>query len=121
MNPVTVDDVAQRWRPLTQPEVVVAGTKIADAWAVLQIRVPGVSDRLDAGTLDPGLVRLVIAEAVIAVMQNPEGYVEEAIDDWRGRRDKAPAGSRIHFSDDALALLADGSPSPRAFSIAPGW
>jgi hypothetical protein len=119
MAPVIPSDLANRWRPLTSAETVVAEALIDDAFEVLLARVPNLQERLDSGDLRPGLLVKVIVEMVKPVMMNPEGMLEESIDDWTGRRDAAQSTGIMQVSDDAIRLLMGGVVR-KAFSIVPG-
>lgn len=109
MNPVAVSDVVARWRTLTADETVRAAALVDDAWEILLELIPGIDSRVDAGTLRRGLVVAKVSEAVIAALQNPEGWLEEesGIDDYkrRWRRDASTSTGRLMFSDSALSAL----------------
>jgi hypothetical protein len=119
MNPVDVSDLALRWRPLTADESVVAAALIDDAFEMLIARVPGLESRLTSGDLRPGLVVKVVTEMVKPVMMNPEGMLEESIDNWSGRRDSAMSTGQMQVSDDQIRLLMGGV-IRKSFSIVPG-
>lgn len=109
MNPVALSDVVARFRALTTDEAVRAQALLDDAWEELLELIPGIADRVAAGTLRSGLVIAKVCEAVIPVLRNPEGWLEEEkdIDDYkrRWRRDAATSTGRVLFSDDALRAL----------------
>lgn len=102
-SPVAVEDLARRWRPLDTTETELASAYLDDAWEELLLQVPDIEARLDDGTLRPGLVISKVVAVVKSVMLNPEGYVQESLDDWSGRRDSS--AGRISFSEADLASL----------------
>jgi len=104
-NPVTPSDVADRWRPLTDDETLLAAALLDDAWALLKARDVTIDTRATAGTLDAGLLRMVETAMVLRVMRNPDGKKQEAIDDYSWTRDNAVSAGLLYVGDDELALL----------------
>lgn len=110
MNPVTVQSIADRFRALTVDEQARAQALIDDAWEELLELIPGIADRLTAGTLRPGLVVAKMRAAIIPILRNPEGWLEEekGIDDYKRRWRRADgtddSDGRI-FSDEAIRAL----------------
>ncbi len=120
-NPASVDDVVARF-PGTMTDVQLGQVQalLDDAWEEIIARVPGVEGRLASGALRVGIVVAVLRQAVIPVLQNAEGFLEESIDDWSGRRDAATSTGKVLFTADDLApLFAFGSQS-QAFEIVLG-
>lgn len=60
----TPDDIAARWRPLTQSEVDTAGALLGDASLRLRQEYPGIDDNITNGSLDPG-VPLAVSVAMV--------------------------------------------------------
>ena len=121
-NPVAVvDDLVARWRPLTDAETLTAQALLDDAWAITNAQVPSLAGALEAGTASEGAVRAAICSMVLRVLRNPEGWVQEAVDDWSGRRAEALAAGVLYLSDVELAQIgaAIGQRRRGAFSIAP--
>jgi Phage protein Gp19/Gp15/Gp42 len=107
-NPATIDDVEARFRPLTPAEQVVAETFLDDAWWLLLGRLPNLEANLDAGTVSTENAVRVVASMVVRVLRNPDGKVEESIDDYRYRRDALVSSGALHVTDDELADLTPG-------------
>ena len=109
-NPATVLDVADRWRPLTPAEESVATVLLDDAWWMLTARLPRLEDQIAAGTVSENNARRVLAAMVIRVMRNPDGFVDESVDDWRGRRHDLVASGVLTVTDAELVdLRPEGS------------
>lgn len=120
-NPAQVSDVVARFpRVMTAPELVMAQALLDDGWEQIIARVPGVVQRLAAGTLRAGVVIAVLRQAVIPVVLNPEGYLEESIDGWTGRRDSATSTGRLLLSDADLSALYGFESQSQAFEIVLG-
>lgn len=119
-NPVSVLDLQNRWRPLTDEEIPIAQALLDDAWEIMLARVPGIESRITSGDLRPGLVVKIACEAVKPVMQNPEGFMQEAIEDWQGRRDATTSTGKLILTDDDLRPLFGGIVR-KSFSIVPDW
>lgn len=115
----TVADVADRWRPLTDAQTVVAAALLGDAAALLRARVAGLDDRLDDGTLDPDLVRQVTCAMVLRVLRNPDGKASEQVDDYAWRRADTAADGRLTVTDEELDLLRPAPDAAGAFTITP--
>jgi hypothetical protein len=126
-NPVTVADIAARWRTLTSAEEVVVQARLNDAWELILASVPDVEARLLAGTLRPGLVLAVEAAMVLGVVKNPDGAIETetAIDDYRKRVRVEAAASGMELTEAQIELLSpptsaagtDGAWTIRPYSI----
>jgi hypothetical protein len=124
VNPVDISDLLARWQPPggatpTQAQLNLGQALIDDAWEVIVARVPGVSDRLASGDLRSALVVKVVCDMVRPVMGNPDGFLEESIDNWTGRRDAATSTGQMVISDDDLRLLMGGV-IRKSFTITPG-
>jgi len=118
-NPVTVQDVINRWRPLSDAEIVIAETRLGDAWDEIQLRVSRLVERLEDETLPVGLVKRVVADSVIRLMQNPDGKTRERIDDYEYTRADSVQG--LGFTDGELDLLAPTDETTGAFTIRPHY
>lgn len=121
MNPVAVSDLEKIFRPLTPAETINAQALIDGMWEILLARVPGIVGRLASGSLRPGLVVYAFQEMIKPVLQNPEGYLSERIDDWEGRRDSATSTGRVLVSDEWIDLLGGVPVSSESFSIRPSY
>lgn len=108
------DEVANRWQPLTPAQEALATQLLEDAENLLIARFPTIPARVTAGTLAAALVVQAQAAMVIRVLQNPEGFLEEAVDDWRGRRDSALSAGLLYIADSDAALLLPTRPRARS-------
>jgi hypothetical protein len=112
--PVTSDDVAAGWRPLTAAEVTVAEALVGEATVLLTALVPGIDSKSE------DLVRLVIAKMVRRVLKNPEGWriKNESIDDYTegGTIDSSLSTGELYASSEELSWLGVRT-AGRAFEI----
>lgn len=106
MNPVTIEDLEARWRPLSQAEQINAAAFLEDAWALVLTRRPNLEADIAAGTVSVGNVIRVVSAMVLRVLRNPEGKLQESIDDYSYRRDEVVSSGRLHITDDELDVLA---------------
>lgn len=108
-NPVSVNDLEARWRPLTSDETIVAQSLLDDAWAVLTVRLPTLDQRVTDEEVAAGTVVAVVTAMVLRVMRNPEGLVQynRTIDDYSegGRRADTVADGFLYATPAELALL----------------
>jgi hypothetical protein len=104
-NPVTTLDIANRWRPLSTDETITAQAHLDDVWALANLKIPGLSTRVDAAEIDLGLVRMVLCNAVLRVLKNPDGKSQEALEDYSYTMSDAAAAGALYLSDTELDLL----------------
>lgn len=122
-NPTSPEDVAARWRPLSDTETWTVEALLADAWALIKNSVPDIEDRLEAETLDPALVVMVESKMVIRVMRYAAD--RDDVDDYTPTNDQAiPTGS-MYITDEDLTFL-NGTATTRpvpvgSFPDAPSW
>lgn len=120
-GPATTSDLqARSFRTLTSQELTVGGTLLEDAYSIVLARVPSVGDRV-SDTAFRALVVQVQCSMVLRVLRNPDGKLEESIDDYRYRLDQAVSTGALYISDDEAKLLGVGDgASDGAFTITPG-
>jgi hypothetical protein len=104
-NPASTNDIAERWRPLTSQEEMVALRLLDDAWDLLLGRRKTLEADVLAGTVTHPTIIRVLCAMVMRVMRNPEGWSEEAIDDWRGKRAEVLASGELNVTPTELADL----------------
>ena len=71
------DDIAARWRPLTDAETTVATTLAADASALIRARFPGIDAQAATGAVDPDVLRMVCAGIVKRALVAPDDGVSQ--------------------------------------------
>ncbi len=100
------EDVQATWRPLSDAEFEVAQTFSEWASIKLRARVPNLDVRIAANEGDlADLARFTVAAVVKRAMLNPDGWREEAIDDFRRVRDSAIASGALYVSPEDVADL----------------
>jgi hypothetical protein len=107
-NPAVVADVAARWRPLTTQETTNATAFLGDAWALLLSRRPTLEADITAGTVTTANVVRVVVAMVLRILRNPDGWDQESIDDWSGRRNALIADGVLRVTPDELADITPG-------------
>lgn len=109
MGLATVNDLKDRsLRPLTEPEQSAGGVLLEDAWSILVAQRPTLPDRAATDAAYAALVVQVQCTMVLRVLRNPDGKLEEQIDDYRWRRDAAVSSGALYVTDAELALLGSG-------------
>lgn len=123
MSIATTDDVTARsLRALTDVELMWATTALEDVEAMLETRIPDLLTRAEIGTPFHRLVIQVEAAAVLRVLRNPDGVLEESGDDYRRRLDAAVSTGQLYISEAEFARLATtttGAAPSQAFTITP--
>lgn len=124
VNQATVSDLARRMlRPLTPAETAWAETALADAFGQILVTIPDVGTRLDDPLLEAGApYRQVVIQVQCSMLQrvlaNPEGILEETIDDHTRRLDAAISTGALYLTDGERSLLGAGTGDPEgAFSV----
>lgn len=122
-NPATSTDLSNRsLRTLSTQELSVGTTLLTDAWNLIITEVPTIPGRLDLSpSLEPLVVQVQCA-MVLRVLNNPNGKLEEAVDDYSVRFDSSVSRGALYLSPDERDLLGRGDDaSDNAFTIrAPG-
>ena len=124
-SPAVIGDIASRWRPLTNSEEIVAGTRLDDAWRKLKRDVPDLEFRMASSVDLANDVVRVLADAVLRVLRNPEGIRRGtvSVDDASRTFDYGDATGAVglYFTEQEIAdLSSTGRPKrARAFSVMP--
>lgn len=116
-NPATIADVEARWRPLVDGEVTNATAFLGDAWAEILSRRPNIEADIAAGTVGTENVVRVVSAMVLRVLRNPEGWDQESIDDWSGRRNALVADGILRITDEELAAITPGRATRRSVRL----
>jgi hypothetical protein len=120
--PATAQDIADRWRPLTDDEWNVADKLLWSAWSLLRHKVPTLEARLDADPVevDADLVRTVLVNMVKRVLINPNMLRQEALQDYSSTF-QTGAGM-LTVTDEELDWLAPSDESSsNAFTVRPAY
>lgn len=67
----TPDDLADRWRPLSEAEQARAAVLLSDASAIIRTLSPGIDAKIANDLLDPDVPRAIVCAMVKRVMQGP--------------------------------------------------
>lgn len=125
-NPASVTDLTARsLRTLTDIEQQVGTTLLGDAWTILTSSLPSLSSRLDTDTdTDTGALSALVVQVecamVLRVLNNPDGMLQQSVDDYTMRLDASRSTGSLYMSDLERSLLVDsGGPSDGAFTIRP--
>ncbi|MCW2898487.1 MAG: hypothetical protein JWO67_752 [Streptosporangiaceae bacterium] len=73
----SVQDVANRWRPLTSAEAAVASYLVDDASTLIRARFPGIDAQVSGGSVDPEILRIVVSGMVKRALIAPEDGVTQ--------------------------------------------
>jgi len=109
LNPTTIEDVENRWRPLTGQLRTNCEAFLDDAWWLLTDKVPDLEEQVTNGKIAVGNIRRLIAHVVRRILINPEGLLEEEIDDYRKRRDTLVSSGRLYITQDEINELLPGT------------
>lgn len=101
----TVDYVAAKWRTLTTAEQAKCQVLIDEGEALLALALPGLAADVAAGAVDVVIVRKVVSDAVIRVLRNPAGVIQQTVGPESVSWARADASGTVEFTDDELALL----------------
>lgn len=110
-------DVADRWKPLTDAQQNLAWVLIGDVSGIIRLRHSDIDARIIAGTPPADVVAGVVARSVLRVMRNPDGKISESIDDYTYRRADAVADGSLYVSTDDWLLLDPVASATRVRSV----
>lgn len=116
-NPASIADIEARWRPLSAQETTNAEAFLTDAWAYLLARRPDLEATITAGTVSEDNVIRVVSTMVLRVLKNPDGWEDEAVDDWRGKRAAAVASGELYATTAELADITPGRASRKSVRL----
>ncbi len=113
-------DVAERLgRPITDSdEVAQVNAWIGDVEQLIAARLPDLDERIADGRPTLAVVMMVVANAVIRKVKNPDGKQNERIDDYSYGLTEDAARGALFLTDEEWALLAPVGQSG-AFTIMP--
>ena len=118
----SIADLEARWRPLTAAEGLIAPAWLDTASAIVRQRTN--ADALladsDFTTLYPDyetVVVGVVADMVLRVLKNPNGYRQVMSGDVSATRDAAISSGLLYLGDDEVARLSDPRTPQGAFTI----
>ncbi|KRC52132.1 hypothetical protein ASE16_03530 [Leifsonia sp. Root227] len=119
INPASSDDLVSRsLRTLSAQEISVGATLLGDAWTILNTEIPTIAARVDVDIAFSNLVVQVECAMVLRVLNNPNGKLEEAVDDYSVRFDSAVSSGALYLTEVERDLLGRGdSVSDAAFTI----
>ena len=103
-------DIEGVWRPLSAAEQAIATNWLDRASSKIRSEVLGIDARFAAEPELADLATGVAVDMVLRVMRNPEGKLEESIDDYRYRRDSATSSGALYLSPGELASLVPIAP-----------
>jgi hypothetical protein len=114
----TVDDLAARWRPLTEAETARAATLLGVASRRARRKFPTLDLRVATGDLDPLEVTDVVCDVVKRVLLTggPEGVRQESetLGPFARSQTYANPLGNLYFTPEELAVLGTGR---RAFVV----
>lgn len=116
-NPTTIADIEARWRPLSDAEKVNANAFLLDAWAEILSRRPNLEADVTASKVSTENVIRVVCAMVLRVLRNPEGWDQESVDDWSGRRNSLVADGILRIAPDELASITPGRATRRSVRL----
>lgn len=98
-------DVANRWRPLADPEINVTYALLEEATALLAVASPGVRERAAASLDAATAIRSVVVSMVLRVLKNPDAIRQFAIDDYSQTRDQVASSGLLYATPEELAYV----------------
>jgi|SRR5690625_297595 len=115
-----LNDVEDRLgRPTVDPvEARQVNAWIGDVESLILARIPDLPERVAEGVPTAAVVTMVVCNAVIRKINNPDGKVSEGVDDYQYRYNEQTRKGDLFLTDEEWAMLAPAS-SSGAFSVTP--
>jgi hypothetical protein len=99
-------DVSDRLgRSLSDEELTLVGTRLGDAENKIRRRVPDLDDQVTAGTIAEDDIVRIEAEAVLRLVRNPDGYLQENDGTYSYMLSQQAASGRLEILEDEWADL----------------
>lgn len=107
----TPSDIEAVWRPLTDAETTAATGLLEQASDLLRIQVPNIDTLISNDTtgLKQARAKAAVVNAVKRVLSNPDGLLQEQIDDYSWRRDSAVSSGSLYLDSNDLFGLQSRS------------
>lgn len=110
MSYASFEDVEVRFfRELTEEERPLVEARIKDAEAKIRLRIPDLDDRVAANPEYADVVARVCADAVIRLVRNPEGYVQETDGNYTYMLAQSHADGKLSITPDEWQDLGVGA------------
>lgn len=117
-TPASTSDLAARfYRPLTARETEIAQDWLDDAWQMLLDRRPGLEADITASNVSERTVIRVLCAMVARIFANPQGLLEEQIDDYSYRRDSLVSSGALTLTASELADITPGRRASRSVRL----
>ena len=101
-----VSDVQARFeRELDEYEEVVVAQRLDDAELLIKARIPNLDDQISDGKIPEELVIMAEADAVLALIRNPDAKVGETDGNYTYQLNWATATGRLTIPDEHWVLL----------------
>ena len=101
-----VSDVQARFeRELDEYEEVVVAQRLDDAELLIKARIPNLDDQISDGKIPEELVIMAEADAVLALIRNPDAKVGETDGNYTYQINWATATGRLTIPDEHWVLL----------------
>lgn len=101
MSYASLEDVEVRFfRDLTPEERPLVEARLEDAEQKLRSRIPDLDSKVEKYPVFASIVVRVCADAVIRLVRNPEGYVQETDGNYTYMLSQAHADGRLSFTPD---------------------
>lgn len=102
----TAADVAVRLgREATTEETLLIEARLGDVERKIRRRIKDLDDRISAGTTDVEDVKQVEADAVVRLVRNPEGYLQETDGNYSYMLSREMASGKLEILDEEWAAL----------------
>lgn len=120
MSYAQASDVAARLgRALSTAETAWVPSLLDDVEAMITARIPDLADQIGATppTVDQATVIRVEAWAVVRFLKNPDGKLQESIDDYSFTRDRAVSAGILGITDEEWDQILPSAGTSSAFTI----
>jgi len=120
MTYASADDVSVRWgRPITDEQKALIEARLADVERMIKRRIKDLDAKITAGTVDIEDVKQVEADAVLRIVKNPDGFLQETDGDYSYMLSADTASGRLEILPEEWERL--GYIKSRMFQLVPDW
>lgn len=107
MSITDIADVAGRWggHEVTDEEASLIEIRIGDVERKIRRRIKDLDARILAGTTDVEDVRQVVADAILRLVKNPDGYLSETDGNYTYMLSQDTASGKLMLTDEDWITL----------------
>ncbi|SUE29603.1 Phage protein Gp19/Gp15/Gp42 [Nocardia farcinica] len=99
------DVQARLGRPLTDEDAALVNARLGDVEILIKSKIPDLDQKVASGDLDVDVVKLVEVEAVLRLVRNPNGFMQESDGNYSYMMAQEAASGKLEILPEEWSLL----------------